>query len=185
MFAVECAKQMIAQWEKTTSKQREGFSTDLNNHPEMIFNQAGAVINSMVTESNTAVAKIRFNFAIKINRILSGRILTSIFDSDLSKKESREVELLRQILITAEVKDLLAGTVDAEQWELKPHKMIAVCMWAKLVFKYEGIHDFNSTNILKELQAQYQSKANKTLWRQHRMMGFVLSLGLDPEYAIQ
>eukprot|EP00961_Rhodomonas_salina_P219605 2968194-Rhodomonas_salina.1 len=58
MFAVECAKQMVAQWEKATSKQREGFSTDLNNYPELIFSQAADnadVIDSMVTESNTAV----------------------------------------------------------------------------------------------------------------------------------
>eukprot|EP00961_Rhodomonas_salina_P230052 3108818-Rhodomonas_salina.1 len=194
MFAVECAKQMISQWEKATLKQHEGFSTDLNNYPELVFTQAADnsdVIDSMVTESNAAVkdhdklgsnwtkwnkccystqaaytkqvAKILLNFMNKINRVLVERILTAIFGSNLSKKGSREAEALRQHLITAEVKDLLSGSVNAKPWAEKPHKMITVQMWAKLVFKYKGVHDFNLTNILKELQAQYQCKANKTL----------------------
>eukprot|EP00961_Rhodomonas_salina_P135039 1816726-Rhodomonas_salina.1 len=41
--------------------------------------------------------------------------------------------------------------------------MPAVQMWAKICFKYEGVSDINSKNLLKDLNNQYQCKANKNL----------------------
>eukprot|EP00961_Rhodomonas_salina_P115421 1553771-Rhodomonas_salina.1 len=140
----------------------------------MIFNRAAnntEVKDSIVTESNSAVkdklgsnwtdwskcgysteesykkqvARIRLNFMIKINRVLIERILTAIFGADHWKKTSREAEALTQLLITSDVKQLLTGIVDASTWEDKPHQMLAVRMWAKILFKYEGVHDFSSS----------------------------------------
>eukprot|EP00961_Rhodomonas_salina_P080538 1083556-Rhodomonas_salina.1 len=48
-FGVECAKQMIKQWERAMQKQCENFTTDLDNYPVHVWNT-----DSIVTESNAA-----------------------------------------------------------------------------------------------------------------------------------
>eukprot|EP00961_Rhodomonas_salina_P260394 3518829-Rhodomonas_salina.1 len=106
---------------------------------------------------------IRLQFLIRTNRILVEKFLTAVYGSDFSKKGSREAEALHHMLITQAIKELLSGTVNSSTWDEKPHCMPAVQMWAKLCFKYEGVSDINSKNLLKDLNAQYPCKANKNL----------------------
>eukprot|EP00961_Rhodomonas_salina_P033132 446141-Rhodomonas_salina.1 len=130
---------MIAQWERATNKQRENFTSDLDNYPEHVWNSAAnetEIKDSIVTESNAAVKdklgsrwtewqncgystedaykkqvkRIRVQFLIRTNRILVEKFLTAIYGSDFSKKGSREAEALRHMLITPAIKELLSGT---------------------------------------------------------------------------
>eukprot|EP00961_Rhodomonas_salina_P091844 1235757-Rhodomonas_salina.1 len=137
---------MIAQWERATNKQLENFTSDLDNYPEHVWNSAASemeIKDSIVTESNAAVKRIRVQFLItgRTNRILVEKFLTAIYGSDFSKKGSREAEALCHMLITQAIKELLSSTVNSSTWEEKPHCMPAVQMWAKLCFKYEGVSD--------------------------------------------
>eukprot|EP00961_Rhodomonas_salina_P030551 410972-Rhodomonas_salina.1 len=87
---------------------------------------------------NRQVKRIHLQFLIKINlnHIIIEKILNTIYGPDISKKGSLEAEALLQMLITQEVKELLSGSVNAYEWQDKPHRTPAVQMWAKICFKY-------------------------------------------------
>eukprot|EP00961_Rhodomonas_salina_P128593 1732710-Rhodomonas_salina.2 len=155
-FGVECAKEMISQWERAMQKQCENFTTDLDNYPAHQWTEWEKCGFSTEEAYAKQVKRIHLQFLIKINRVVIERILTSIYGADTSKKGSREAEALLKMLITPAVKELLSGSVNAETWEERPDSMLAVQMWAKLCFKYKGVSDINSKNLLKDLNAQYQ-----------------------------
>ena len=193
-FGSACAKGMICEWQKASSKKRSHLHSDISQYPASVWTNAKSktkICSTLRTETNGAIVKtlgsvwhdwrlckydseedydeqtnrIRQNFMIQVNLCLCEAFVTAIYGKDYREKASPYAEMLRNILVTDNVKKslVLDTDINAETWLTHPENIPCIIFWAQLTFQFEGVADIHTSNLLKDLQAHFPSARNANM----------------------
>eukprot|EP00961_Rhodomonas_salina_P243141 3285183-Rhodomonas_salina.2 len=101
----------------------------------------------------------RTEFLVKASSILINKLSIAIFGKDFKKKHLTAAELLLPVLFDPEMEEVLDGTntEKTKDWTEKPYLILGIQVWAKLMFRFEGVSDTVSCNLLKELNYHEES----------------------------